>query len=65
MNEYIKFIDHFGPALTGVTFWNSNKTTKRVSELLTVSDEAFIHLALSTIVQPGRLKKKRNQGKQM
>jgi hypothetical protein len=27
-NEYIKFISHFGPALTGTTFWNNNKTTK-------------------------------------
>jgi hypothetical protein len=44
--EYIKFISHFGPALTGVAFWNNNKTTKLVSELLTISDEAFIHICI-------------------
>jgi hypothetical protein len=43
---YIKFISHFGPALTGMTFWNQNKATKMVSELLTISDEAFIHLCI-------------------
>jgi hypothetical protein len=44
--EYVKFISHFGPALTGTTFWNNNKTTKLASELLTISDEAFIHLCI-------------------
>ena len=46
MKEYIKFISHFGPALRGMAFWNSNKTTKLVSEMLTVTDEAFIHLCI-------------------
>ena len=44
--EYIKFISHFAPALTGVTFWNKNKMTKPVSELLTVTDEAFLLLCI-------------------
>ena len=66
VNEYIKFINHFGPALTGVAAWNNNKTTgkKGPSELLTVTDEAFIlTFASSTIVQPGRLRKNGNQEK--
>ena len=42
MNEYIKFISHFGPALRGMAFWN----TKLVSELITITDEAFIHLCI-------------------
>ena len=46
MNEYVTFINHFGPALTGMAFWNNNKTTKLVSELLTITDEAFIHLCI-------------------
>jgi hypothetical protein len=46
MEEYIKFISHFGPALRGMAFWNSNKTTKLVRELLTVTNEAFIHLCI-------------------
>jgi len=45
-NDYIKFISHFGPALTGTAFWNNNKTTKLLSELLTITDEAFIHLCI-------------------
>jgi hypothetical protein len=43
-DTYIKFYIYFGPALTGVTFWNNNKNTKMADELLTISDEAFIHL---------------------
>jgi hypothetical protein len=43
---YIKFYIYFGPALTGVTFWNNNKNTKMANELLTISDEAFIHLCI-------------------
>ena len=45
-DDYIKFISHFGPAVTGMTFWNSNKTTKAISEVLTITDEAFIHLCI-------------------
>jgi hypothetical protein len=46
-NGYIEFISHFGPALTRMAFWNkNNKTTKLVSELLTIMDEAFIHLCI-------------------
>ena len=62
MNEYIKFIDHFGPALTGVTFWNSNKTTKRVSELLTVTDEAFIHLCIINYSATWKAQEKKKSG---
>ena len=43
---YIKFYIYFGPALTGVTFWNNNKNTKMANKLLTISDEAFIHLCI-------------------
>jgi len=43
---YMKFLTYYGPALTGTYFWNNNKTTKSVHELLTISDEAFIHLCI-------------------
>jgi len=43
---YIKFISHFGPAITGTAFWSNNKTTKLLSELLTITDKAFIHLCI-------------------
>jgi hypothetical protein len=44
---YIKFICYFGPALTGVAFWRkNNNTTKSAHHLLTISDEAFIHLCI-------------------
>ena len=44
--NYIKFLCHFGPALTGVKIWNADKANIPVSELLTNSDEAFIHLCI-------------------
>jgi hypothetical protein len=45
-DEYIKFIAKFGPAMAGVSYWNNNKANIVVSELLTVTDEAFIHLCI-------------------
>jgi hypothetical protein len=45
-DTYIQFYIYFGPAVTGVTFWNNNKNTKMANELLTISDEAFIHLCI-------------------
>jgi predicted neuraminidase len=29
-----------------MAFWNNNKNTKLISELLTITDEAFIHLCI-------------------
>jgi hypothetical protein len=49
INKYsLKIItSHFGPALMGMAFWNNNKTTKPVvCKLLTIMDEAFIHLCI-------------------
>jgi hypothetical protein len=45
-DNYIKFISHYGPALAGIRTWNQNKALKPISELLTNSDEAFIHLCI-------------------
>ena len=42
--DYLSFITHFGPDFTGIGFWNKNKICKHASELLIVTDEAFIHL---------------------
>ena len=46
VKSYIQFISHFGPALTGMANWNNYKNVKNVSELLTIMDEAFIHLCI-------------------
>jgi hypothetical protein len=46
VKSYIPFISHFGPALTGMANWNNYKNVKNVSELLTITDEAFIHLCI-------------------
>ena len=45
-DNYIKFIRHYGPALAGIRVWNQNKAVKTVSDLLTITDEAFIHLCI-------------------
>ena len=62
MNEYIKFISHFGPALMGMAFWNNNKTTKLVSELLTITDEAFIHLCIINYSATWKAQEKKKSG---
>jgi uncharacterized membrane protein len=46
MKVYIKFIGVFAPAITGVMHWNNNKAIKPVNDILTISDEAFIHLCI-------------------
>jgi hypothetical protein len=62
-NEYIKFINQFGPALTGEAFWNNNKTTKLVSELLVpITDEAFIHLCIVNYSATWKAKEKKKLG---
>ena len=62
--QYIKFINHFGPALTGVATWNNNKTTgnKAPSELLTVTDEAFIHLCIINYSATWKAQEKQKSG---
>jgi hypothetical protein len=61
-NEYIKFISIFGPALAGTTLWNNNKTTKLVSELLTIMDEAFIHLCIINYRATWKAQEKKKSG---
>mgnify|MGYP003493633486 CR=1 FL=1 len=60
--DYVKFISHFGPALTGMAFWTNNKTTKLVSELLTISDEAFIHLCIINYSATWKAQEKKKLG---
>jgi len=62
MDAYIKFISHFGPALTGTTFWNNNRTTKLVSDLLTITDEAFIHLCIINYSATWKAQDKKKSG---
>ena len=59
---YIKFISRFGPALTGMAFWNNNKTTKLVSELLTIMDEAFLHLCIINYSATWKAQEKQKSG---
>ena len=64
VHQYIKFINHFGPALTGVATWNKNKTAgnKAPSELLTVTDEAFIHLCIINYSATWKAQEKQKSG---
>jgi hypothetical protein len=59
---YIKFIGKFGPAMTGVSFWNNNKTNMALSELLTVTDEAFIHLCMINYAPTWKAQEKQKSG---
>ena len=61
-NAYIQFISQFGPALRGIAFWNNNKTTKLVSELLTVTNEAFIHLCIINYSATWKAQEKQKAG---
>jgi hypothetical protein len=61
-NVYIKFLCYYGPALTGTSFWNNNKTTKSINELLTISDEAFIHLCIINYSATWKAQEKKKDG---
>lgn len=61
-DPYIKFISQFGPALTGMAFWNNNKTIKLVGELLTVTDKAFIHLCIINYSATWKAQEKQKTG---
>ena len=61
-DEYIKFIAKFGPAMAGVSYWNYNKANIVVSELLTVTDEAFIHLCIINYAKTWKAQEKTKWG---
>ena len=67
MDEYIQFINHFGPAFTGVAAWNNNKTmgNKGPSELLTITDEAFIHLCIINYSATWKAQEKQKSGEDL
>jgi hypothetical protein len=45
-----------------VAFWNNNKTTKLVCELLTITDEAFIHLCIVNYSATWKAQEKKKLG---
>jgi hypothetical protein len=59
---YVKFLCYFGPAITGTSFWNNNKMNKSANELLTISDEAFIHLCIINYSATWKAQEKRKDG---
>ena len=61
-DECIKFIAKFRPAMAGVSYWNNNKANMVVSELLTVMDEAFIHLCMINYAPTWKAQEKRKWG---
>ena len=62
VKSYIPFISHFGPALTGMANWNNYKNVKNVSELLTITDEAFIHLCIINYSATWKAQEKKKSG---
>ena len=62
-DEYIKFIAKFGPAMVGVSYWNNNKDKLvLLSKLLTVTNEAFIHLCMINYSKTWKAQEKRKNG---
>jgi hypothetical protein len=61
-DKYIQFLCCFGLALTGMTLWNNNKTTKPLSELLTITDKAFIHLCIINYSATWKAQEEKNMG---
>jgi tryptophanyl-tRNA synthetase len=58
---YFQFLCNFGPAMTGMSFWNNNKMSKSANELLTISDEAFIHLCIINYSATWKAQEKRKE----
>jgi hypothetical protein len=60
-NIYVQFLCNFGPAITGTSFWNNNKMSKSANELLTNSNEVFIHLCIINYSVTWMAQEKRKQ----
>jgi hypothetical protein len=61
-NIYVQFLCNFGPAITRMLFWNNKKMSKCANELLTISDEAFIHLCIINYSATWMAQEKRKEG---
>jgi hypothetical protein len=61
-NIYVQFLCNFGPAITGMSFWNNNKMSKSANKLLTISNEAFIHLCIINYSATWMSQEKRKEG---
>jgi hypothetical protein len=61
-DKYIQYLCRFGPAYTEMTLWNNNKTTKPLIELLTFTDEAFIHLCIVNYSATWKAQEKKIKG---
>ena len=56
--NYLKFITHFGPAFTGIGFWNKKRfANKQVNCSWSLMRLSFT-CAFTTTVKPGKLRKK-------
>jgi hypothetical protein len=63
MDIYVQFLCYFGPAITGTSFWNNNKIkNKSANELLTISNEAFIHLSIINYSATWKAQEKKKDG---
>jgi hypothetical protein len=62
INIYVQFLCNFGPAISGTLFWNNNKMSKTANELLTISDEAFVHLYIINYSASWKAQEKRKEG---
>jgi hypothetical protein len=59
---YVQFLCNFGPAITGTLFWNKNNMSKSANELLTISNEAFIHLCIIKYSVTWKAQERRKEG---
>jgi hypothetical protein len=64
MDIYVQFLCDFGPAITRTSFWNNNKTNNKSAnaEVLTISDEAFIHLCIINYSATWKAQEKKKDG---
>ena len=58
---YIQFLSYFGPAMTGMSFWNNNKIANQQMNYSPSRMKPSFTFASSTTVQPGWLKKRENK----
>jgi hypothetical protein len=46
-HSYMHVLHMFGPAMLGVMAWTEMKKSQKICDVMTVTDEAFIHLVLN------------------
>jgi hypothetical protein len=60
-NKYMQVLHNFGPAMLGVMVWADLEKSQAICDVMSVTDEAFIHLVIRNYQDRWTMMAERNQ----